>query len=133
MPLLSLLSSAPPPAPSDREVLFARLSGLLARQLTKPEKYVMVALSQRADMSFGGDASTPACYAELKNVGTLSAEQVTELSALLCSRDHPRPGRAAGPHLHRVHQRRRRALGLERRDLRLSGRASTQAARASRP
>jgi phenylpyruvate tautomerase PptA (4-oxalocrotonate tautomerase family) len=83
MPLLSLLTSAPPPPPSEREVLFARLSGLLARQLTKPEKYVMVALAQRADMSFGGDAATPACYAELKNVGTLAAEQVSELAAIL--------------------------------------------------
>lgn len=84
MPLLSLLTSAAPPLPGVRAKLFAHLSALLARELDKPESYVMVALAPRADMSFGGDARTPCCYAELKNVGTLSADRVAELSNVLC-------------------------------------------------
>jgi hypothetical protein len=35
-------------------------------------------------MSFGADASRPACYAELKNVGTLSPGRCEQLSAILC-------------------------------------------------
>jgi phenylpyruvate tautomerase PptA (4-oxalocrotonate tautomerase family) len=83
MPLLSVLSSALPPAPRRAEVM-ARLSRLLARELEKPETYVMVALNQPVAMSFGGDAGRPTCYAELKNVGTLSPQRFEQLSALLC-------------------------------------------------
>jgi phenylpyruvate tautomerase len=84
MPLLSILTSAPPPAPPARAELFAQLTSLLATELDKPEAYVMVALAPRADLSFGGDVTAPALYAELKNVGTLSNERVAALSALLC-------------------------------------------------
>lgn len=83
MPLLSILTSAPPPAA--RGPLFAELTRLLATALDKPAAYVMVALAPRAELSFAGDATTPALYAELKNVGTLSPERVAELSALLTS------------------------------------------------
>src|SRR5262249_3725476 len=83
MPLLTLTTSAAPPAADARAKLFARLSGLLARELEKPESYVMVALAPPAEMLFGGN-SAPACYAELKNVGTLSPARAAELSALLC-------------------------------------------------
>jgi phenylpyruvate tautomerase len=85
MPLLSLLTSAPPPTPARRAEIFARLTGTLARELEKPEGYVMVALTAGAQLSFGGDATTPACYAELKNVGTLSPARVAALSQLLCN------------------------------------------------
>ncbi len=83
MPLLSLLSSSVPPSSRRAEVL-ARLSKLLSRELGKPEEYVMVSINQPLALSFGADASRPACYAELKNVGTLSAARFEELSALLC-------------------------------------------------
>jgi phenylpyruvate tautomerase len=85
MPFLSLLTSAPPPTPARRAEIFARLTGTLARELEKPEGYVMVALTAGAQLSFGGDATTPACYAELKNVGTLSPARVAALSQLLCN------------------------------------------------
>ena len=85
MPLLSLLTSAPPLPPEARARLFSTLSPLLARELEKPESYVMVALTARAEISFGGDAQTPACYAELKNVGTLSPTRVAALSRTLCA------------------------------------------------
>jgi phenylpyruvate tautomerase len=85
MPLLSLLTSAPPPTSARRADIFAHLTRVLARELEKPEGYVMVALTAGAQLSFGGDASTPACYAELKNVGTLSPDRVAALSQLLCN------------------------------------------------
>ena len=84
MPLLSLFTSSEGPPPGERAVLLGRLSGLLARELGKPEGYVMVALQPRAEMSFAGKADAPACYAELKNVGTLGPARVEELSRLLC-------------------------------------------------
>ena len=83
MPLLSILSSAPLPEERPGHLL-SHLSRLLARELDKPESFVMVAFSQPLALSFGADASAPACYLELKNVGTLSAERCAQLSELLC-------------------------------------------------
>ena len=71
-------------ATADAEPLLTTLSALLARELGKPEEYVMVAFEPRARMSFGG-TSAPACYAELKNVGHLDAARVASLSETLCS------------------------------------------------
>jgi hypothetical protein len=79
VPLLNVFSSG---VPADRQVWLKKLSALLARELDKPEAYVMVILNPRPDMTFGGSAG-PACYAELKNVGTLAAEQVEDLSRKL--------------------------------------------------
>ena len=85
MPLLTMTTSAPPPSPGRRAEIFTRLSALLARELHKPEGYVMLALSAGAAMSFAGDAGTPACYAELKNVGHLPPARIEALSELLCA------------------------------------------------
>jgi phenylpyruvate tautomerase len=85
MPLLSLLTSAPLPSAARQAELFARLTTFLARELEKPEGYVMVVLNAGAHLSFGGDLATPACYAELKNVGKLSPTRVAALSQSLCS------------------------------------------------
>ena len=83
MPLLSILSTAEPTS-ERRGQLLSGLSRLLARELDKPEDYVMVAFNRPVAMSFGADATRPACYAELKNVGTLSPERCEQLSAILC-------------------------------------------------
>jgi phenylpyruvate tautomerase len=69
--------------PADRPAWLRRLSALLARELDKPEEYVMVMAAPRPDLIFGG-TNDPACYAELKNVGSLSPAQVEDLSAKLC-------------------------------------------------
>ena len=58
-------------------------SSLLAHELGKPERYVMVGLAPRLQMSFAGSRE-PACYVELKNVGQLEAEKVEHLSEILC-------------------------------------------------
>jgi phenylpyruvate tautomerase len=84
MPLLSLTTSAAPPTPEQRAALFTHFTRLLARELEKPEAYVMVILNAGAALCFGGDAATPACYAELKNVGSLDPAHIAALSRLLC-------------------------------------------------
>jgi phenylpyruvate tautomerase len=81
MPLLNIFTSGQPPV--EGEGWLRHLSGLLARALNKDEGYVMVIVNPRPEMVFGGSAA-PACYAELKNVGQLSSEQVEALSKQLC-------------------------------------------------
>lgn len=81
MPLFNLFTSAELPA--DRAAWLKRLSGLLAGALDKPEEYVMVVVNPRPEMTFGGSGEA-ACYAELKNVGQLSAAEVEALSQKLC-------------------------------------------------
>jgi phenylpyruvate tautomerase len=83
MPLLNLFSSAQPLGEAALSQMLRSFSKLLATELGKPERYVMVGFAPRMEMSFGGSRE-PACYAELKNVGTLSDEKVEQLSALLC-------------------------------------------------
>jgi hypothetical protein len=83
MPLLNLFSSAKQLDESTLSQTLRSFSALLARELGKPERYVMVGLAPRMDMSFAGSRE-PACYAELKNVGHLSTEKVEHLSAILC-------------------------------------------------
>ncbi|HXU83871.1 MAG TPA: phenylpyruvate tautomerase MIF-related protein [Polyangia bacterium] len=82
MPLFNLFTSAELPA--ERAAWMKRLSGILAQSLDKPEEYVMVVVNPRPEMTFGG-TSDAACYAELKNVGKLSAAEVEALSQKLCA------------------------------------------------
>jgi len=83
MPLLNLFSSAKQPDEPALSQTLKSFSKLLATELGKPERYVMVGLAPRMDMSFAGSRE-PTCYAELKNVGRLSPDKVEALSALLC-------------------------------------------------
>jgi phenylpyruvate tautomerase len=78
MPVLHVLTSAP--LPEDGAWMRA-LSALLARELDKPEEYVMVIAAPRPAMIFGGSPA-PACYAELKNVGGFESPET--LSRKLC-------------------------------------------------
>lgn len=58
---------------------------MLARELAKPENYVMVSFQYDAELLFGG-TDEPACFAALKNIGTFTAAQTERLSALLCAK-----------------------------------------------
>jgi phenylpyruvate tautomerase PptA (4-oxalocrotonate tautomerase family) len=80
MPLVRIVSSAETPVGAD--ALLRKLSGLLARELGKPEAYVMTCLEPRARMTFAGTPA-PTCLLEVKNVGTLSPEVTKRLSAAL--------------------------------------------------
>ena len=83
MPLISIYTSAPSPAPNVTRQLLTSLSSLLARELGKPESYVMTILVPRTEMSFGGTFD-PACYAEIKNVGKFRPEQTERISSKVC-------------------------------------------------
>jgi 2C-methyl-D-erythritol 2,4-cyclodiphosphate synthase len=83
MPLLNLFSSAPEPQEPALSQMLKSFSSLLAHELGKPERYVMVGLAPRMQMSFAGSREA-ACYAELKNVGELDQDKVEHLSEVLC-------------------------------------------------
>jgi phenylpyruvate tautomerase len=84
MPLLQIQTSAPSSANAPTGLLKS-LSAELARELGKPESYVMVTFSSVSELLFGG-SSEPACFAALKNVGSFDPKQTERLSALLCQR-----------------------------------------------
>jgi phenylpyruvate tautomerase len=80
VPLVRVISSVEPPKAS--HALLRDLSALLARDLGKPETYVMTCLESRALMTFAG-SDQPACYVEVKNVGIFNPETTSRLSAAI--------------------------------------------------
>lgn len=83
MPLIQVFPSVEVPQSRVASLLGA-LSSTLATHLEKPERYVMTRLAPHAPMTFGG-TTEPACYAELKNIGTMTPELTERLSATLTS------------------------------------------------
>jgi phenylpyruvate tautomerase PptA (4-oxalocrotonate tautomerase family) len=84
MPFLRILTSARPNE-KQRAPLLAELSRFVAEQLRKPESYVMTTLVSDATMTFAGTPE-PACFVELKNIGTFTRDQTAALTADLCRR-----------------------------------------------
>jgi phenylpyruvate tautomerase len=82
MPLLQIQTSSKVNTAGDPSGLLKTLSAELARELGKPESYVLVSFENTSSMLFGGTAE-PACFATLKNIGTFSPEQTERLSAQL--------------------------------------------------
>lgn len=80
MPLLSVTTNAPIEAEHKSELL-KTLSSLVAEQLGKPERYVMVQLQHNQDMLFAGSAE-PLAYLEMKSIG-LPQDETKNLSAAL--------------------------------------------------
>ena len=85
MPLIKIHTSGTLPDADRTSALLRDLSALLARRFGKPESYVMTCLTERAAMTFGGSFE-PTCYAEVKNIGSMSPELTEALSADLCER-----------------------------------------------
>jgi len=85
MPLLQIQTSARSAEASAPTALLKTLSSMLARELSKPESYVMLGLEHDAELFFGG-TNAPACVAVLKNIGTFTPAQTEKLSALLCAK-----------------------------------------------
>jgi phenylpyruvate tautomerase len=83
MPVVRIVTSAD--TPGDCGNLLRGLSQLLARELGKPESYVMTCLEPRAQMTFGG-TSGPVCYVEVKNVGVFTPDVTQRLSAAICEK-----------------------------------------------
>ena len=87
MPVVNVYCSAPAPTPDATKQLLVGLSALLAREIGKPESYVMTNLIPRCEMTFGGTFE-PACYVEIKNIGKFKPEQTQRMSAKLCETLH---------------------------------------------
>lgn len=82
MPYLSVTTNQPLEA-GQRDELLRHASALVAKQLGKPERYVLVVWNHNPAMRFAG-TDAPLAYVELKSIG-LPAEATAGLSAALCS------------------------------------------------
>lgn len=81
MPLLTVYTTeAAPPNPGS---FLKALSALLARELGKPESYVMTALVPETSMTFAG-STEPTCFAQLKSLGDFTPSATARLSGVLC-------------------------------------------------
>jgi phenylpyruvate tautomerase PptA (4-oxalocrotonate tautomerase family) len=81
MPLLKIQTNQPC-SENQQKQLLSEASQLVAQQLGKQERYVMVAIEPPVAMSFAGD--TDACaYLELKSIG-LPESKTRDLSDALC-------------------------------------------------
>ena len=82
MPYLKIQTNQTLDADKGRNLL-SQASSLVATELGKPERYVMVALEPPTPMLFAGDA-TPLAYLELKSIG-LPQDKTKALSQALCT------------------------------------------------
>jgi phenylpyruvate tautomerase len=85
MPLIEVRTSAAAPEGAAVASLLGDLSRLLAKRFGKPERWVMTGLQAGLTMTFGG-SSAPSAYVEVKNVGKMSPDDTTTLSAEICER-----------------------------------------------
>jgi len=80
MPYLRIQTNLPLTKNADRTML-KQASALVAKELGKPEEYVMVALQPDTPMVFAG-SDDPAAFVELKGIG-LPASKTQHLSKVL--------------------------------------------------
>ena len=79
MPLLNVYTSSDA-LPDDRaNALLKQLSASVAEHLRKPEQYVMTCLVPQTRMTFAG-TDAPACFVEVKSMGTVAASAAKALS-----------------------------------------------------
>lgn len=81
MPFLKIQTNTELPESAAR-ALAARASALVATQLGKPERYVMVSVESNPAMQFAG-STEPLAYLELKSIG-LPESATAAASAALC-------------------------------------------------
>ena len=83
MPLLSIYTSAKITNKKD----FVEKSSRLVSNLTKkPEKFVMVKLSNETQMYFDKKHS-PSCYVEIKSIGALNPSEFSKVISDFCSHE----------------------------------------------
>ncbi len=81
MPYLKIQTNLPLSKKAERSVL-QDASALVAKELGKPEEFVMVALQPNTPMVFAG-TDDPVAFLELKSIG-LPADKTKRLSRTLC-------------------------------------------------
>ena len=82
MPLLQIKTNTGSVSPDLRSELQAKTAAILAEEIGKSLDFVMVIIETGKDIYFAGRAE-PACYMEIKNVGTLPAETTEKISQRL--------------------------------------------------
>jgi phenylpyruvate tautomerase len=82
MPYLRIQTNEVVDEPASQGLL-RKASQLVARELQKPEKYMMVRLEPELPMMFAGSTG-PTAYLELKSIG-LPEAKTGELARLLCA------------------------------------------------
>lgn len=83
MPLIRVQTSLSSPNNADVDALLMSLSSTLAKQLSKPESYVMTSFQPDVAMTFAGTIE-PACLIEIKSVGTMGGNQTKAMSQAFC-------------------------------------------------
>jgi phenylpyruvate tautomerase len=82
MPLVKITTNQ---SLSDPRELLGGLSKLLSEAFGKPEHWIMTALDAPARMTFSGEEG-PAAYIEVKNIGKMTPELTSRLSAEITKR-----------------------------------------------
>ncbi|MDS4026557.1 MAG: phenylpyruvate tautomerase MIF-related protein [Candidatus Contendobacter sp.] len=82
MPLLALQTSVPL-SNQQRHDLLAPLSKIVAECIGKPERYVMVTVSEAAMLMGGAEGS--AAYVDVRGIGGLNREVNRKLSERICA------------------------------------------------
>lgn len=83
MPLIKVQTSIAALDPTTIATLLKQLSASLAKHTKKPEAYVMTALESCVSMTFGG-TTDPACYIEIKSIGSMNPAQTQAMSQDFC-------------------------------------------------
>ncbi|MBW4654883.1 MAG: hypothetical protein KME20_17855 [Kaiparowitsia implicata GSE-PSE-MK54-09C] len=83
MPLISVQTSVAQPDADTVKHLLQALSTSLATHVGKPESYVMTAFNADVPMTFGGTFD-PACYIEIKSVGSFQPSQTQAMTQAFC-------------------------------------------------
>jgi phenylpyruvate tautomerase len=83
MPLINVFTSADPLPDAKASALVKELSACLARELHKPESYVLACLAPRSHMTFAGKEG-PSCYVEVKSIGALTPQSTKATCRELC-------------------------------------------------
>jgi phenylpyruvate tautomerase len=81
MPFLRIQTNQPM-SDTEAHLLAARASAVVAEQLGKPERYVMISVESNPGMQFAG-TDAPLAYLELKSIG-LPQSLTTDTSRALC-------------------------------------------------
>jgi phenylpyruvate tautomerase PptA (4-oxalocrotonate tautomerase family) len=83
MPLVTVYTSAPPPAEPSAQALLRKLSSAIVDILGKPEAYAMTCLVQRSQMMFAGSFD-PACLVDVRSIGSLAGDKPKQMTEAVC-------------------------------------------------
>jgi phenylpyruvate tautomerase len=87
MPFVTLLSSVDLPHRERESALLSSLSRIVSEGTGKDERWVMTCVLPKPTMTMGG-SSEPAVYVGVKNIGTLTNEQTSSMTAAICESVH---------------------------------------------